>query len=532
MSFRSHHRLTLGGVTLFAVAGLGLAASDPLPGTPGDANAAPGRGRPNVVLIQTDDQAYRQLTRRVMPQTSRLLVQGGTKFTDYVASTAQCCPSRASLLTGQYAHNHGVTSNNVGYPGLSERGNVLPVWLQRAGYWTIHVGKFLNGYERTVEPNSVVAPGWEEWHTVLGSTSYYGYDLFVNGDVRRYGGRRGDHITGVLNRRAVRMVDKYAPKGHPFYLQLDQRAPHSGQHHDPYGRCGRAPMPIPADKRLFRDEGLPNPPSFNEQNMGDKPSFLSSAPKIGAPERRKVRKHWRCGLASLRGVDRGVAKIYDAVKDAGELRKTVFIFTSDNGQFHGQHRLRSGKVLPYEEALHMPLLIRAPKRYRDGAPRVGKIGRPAGNIDLAPTILDLGRARPCSGPGDCRTMDGRSLMPLLRRSGRWPRQRALLTEYRVGDAGRYATCEFAGIRTRDDLYVRHSRVVDPGTSQCVPDDERERYDLKEDPYELVNLCFAGDASNCPAGKKQLDLELRLSQLRDCAGVAGRDPRAGARPFCE
>ena len=170
MSFRSHHRLALGGVTLLAAAGLGLAASDPLPGAPGGAKAAPGGGRPNIVLIQTDDQTYRQLTRRVMPNTKRLLAQHGTRFTDYVASTAQCCPSRASLLTGQYAHNHGVTSNNVGYPGLVDKGNVLPVWLQRAGYRTIHVGKFLNGYERSVEPDSVVAPGWDEWHSVLGNT--------------------------------------------------------------------------------------------------------------------------------------------------------------------------------------------------------------------------------------------------------------------------------------------------------------------------------------------------------------------------
>jgi arylsulfatase A-like enzyme len=483
-------------------------------------------------LIQTDDQAYRQLTRHAMPKTKRLLARGGTKFTDYVASTAQCCPSRASLITGQYAHNHGVTSNNVGYPGLVERGNVLPVWLQRDGYWTIHVGKFLNGYEKTVNPNSVVAPGWEEWHTVLGNTSYYGYDLFVNGKVRHYGGRRGDHITHVLNRRAVRMVDKYAPKGHPFYLQLDQRAPHSGQQHDPYGRCGRAPMPMPADKRLFMDVELPNPPSFNEEDMRDKPSFLRSAPKLTPDERRKARKSWRCALASLRGVDRGVAKVYDAVKDAGELNKTVFIFTSDNGQFHGQHRLRTGKVLPFEEAMHVPLLIRAPKRYRDGAARVEKVGRPVGNIDLAPTILDLTGARPCSDPGECRTMDGRSLMPLLRRSGSWPRARALLTEYRVGDAGRYATCEFTGIRTRDNVYVRHTRVIRPGTSQCVSTDQRERYDLNRDPYELNNLCFGGSGASCPHDEQQLDLELRLSQLRACAGVPGRDGRVSGRPFCE
>ena len=129
-------------------------------------------------------------------------------------------------------------------------------------------------------------------------------------------------------------------------------------------------------------------------------------------------------------------------------------------------------------------------------------------------------------------MDGRSLVPLLRRSGRGRRARALLTEYRAPDAERYATCEFAGIRTRDNLYVRHSRVVDPSTSQCIPADERERYNLKKDPFELRNQCFGGSSGNCPLSDKQFDLETRLSQLRDCAGIAGRDPHVGGQPFCE
>ena len=118
------------------------------------------------------------------------------------------------------------------------------------------------------------------------------------------------------------------------------------------------------------------------------------------------------------------------------------------------------------------------------------------------------------------------------RSGRWPRNRALLTEYRTADAGRYATCEFVGIRTRNDIYVRHSRVIDPGTSECVQDDERERYDLKRDPFELRNLCFAGDSANCPIGAKQLQLETRLGELRNCAGIAGRDHRVDGHPYCE
>jgi len=522
--------LALGGVTLLTAAGLGLAASDPLPGAPGEANAAP-RGRPNIVLIQSDDQTYTQLSQRAMPKTKRLLERRGTLFTDYIASTPQCCPSRASLITGQYAHNHGATSNRVGYPGLIEKGNVLPVWLRQAGYRTMHVGKFLNGYERFTDA-AQVPPGWSQWRLVLGNR-YYKYDYFVNGRVLHHGRGERDHVTHVLNRDAARLVHRYAPKRRPFYLQLDERAPHAANKQSkPHGRCARgAPIPESADKNLFRNEGLPKPPSFNEEDMSDKPSFLRSAPKIGSDEKRTIRKSWRCGLAALRGVDRGVGKIYDAVRDAGELRKTVFIFSSDNGLFHGQHRRRS-KILPYEEALRVPLLIRAPKRYRGGAPRVKRSGRTVGNIDLAPTILDLAGARPCSASGNCRTMDGRSLMPLLRRSSRWPRGRGLLTEYRVGDVGRFASCEFAGIRTRDTLYVRHFRVVEPGTSECVSVDQRERYNLRRDPFELHNLCFGGSSDSCPLDDKQLDLEVRLSRLRSCAGIAGRDDRVGGRPFCE
>jgi hypothetical protein len=108
----------------------------------------------------------------------------------------------------------------------------------------------------------------------------------------------------------------------------------------------------------------------------------------------------------------------------------------------------------------------------------------------------------------------------------------MLTEYQVGDARRYATCDFIGIRTRDDIYVRHSRVVDPGTGECVATDQRERYNLKQDPFELRNLCFGGHAANCPTGEKQIELELRLSRLRNCAGIPGRDQPVGGRPFCE
>jgi N-acetylglucosamine-6-sulfatase len=530
MSFASNHRLALAGATLLAAVGLGLGSSRPVPGAPEGANAAP-NGRPNIVLIQSDDQAASQRTREVMPNTERLLVQRGTTFKSYIATTAQCCPSRASLITGEYAHNHGVTSNEVGYPGLEDKDNVLPVWLRQAGYTTIHVGKFLNGYERFADPTSEVPPGWDVWRSVLGRTTYYDYDYFVNGGVLHHGSQEGDNVTHVLNRDAVRVVHKYAPDRRPFYLELDQRAPH-GARHDPFGRCGRAPIPEPRDEKLFEDASPPKPPSFNENDMSDKPAFINAKPKLGDLARKQVRKRWRCALASLAGVDRGVAKVYQAVKDAGELRKTMFIFISDNGFFYGEHRISGGKVFPYEEALRVPLVIRLPKRYRDGAPRVPNNGRPVGNIDLAPTILDLAKAQPCPPAGSCRTMDGRSLLPLLTHSSGWPAGRGLLTEYRVPDLGRYSTCQYAGIRTRSTIYIEHSRVVDPSTGQCVGTDQREWYDLKHDPFELHNQCFGGSPANCPVGTERLDLDARLTQLRNCAGIAGRDQPVGGRPYCE
>jgi arylsulfatase A-like enzyme len=163
---------------------------------------------------------------------------------------------------------------------------------------------------------------------------------------------------------------------------------------------------------------------------------------------------------------------------------------------------------------------------------VRRVKKPVANIDLAPTILDLARARPCQRRGVCRTMDGRSLLPLLSRSGGWPRRRGLLTEYEVRDLSRYSTCNFDGIRTGTTIYVEHSRVVNPRTGRCVAADQRERYDLDRDPHELHNRCFDGKPSSCPDNAQQLDLESRLDQLRDCAGVAGRDRRVGGRPFCE
>jgi N-acetylglucosamine-6-sulfatase len=521
---------------LLAAVSFGLSTSGGVPGGIDAARAA--SAQPNVVLIQADDQTTTQFKRQFMPKTMRLLTKPGTTFTDYIATTALCCPSRASLITGQYAHNNGVSSNGNkgGYPALIDKGNVLPVWLQQAGYNTIHVGKFLNAYQRYAQRPTDVAPGWTDWQTLLSGEnySYYRYHMSNNGRSVYHGGSNKDYATRVLTRKAVRAVRSYAPSSAPFYLQLDERAPHisSGNRH---GRCGgkiRYPEPDPRDKREFRNAPLPRPPSFNEKNMSDKPAFMRNAPLIGAREKRRIREHWRCGLAALAGVDRSVAGVYNAVKQAGELKDTVFLYISDNGQFYGEHRLVDGKVLPYEEALRQPLVMKVPRTYREGSDRVGSVHVPVANIDLAPTILDLAHAKPCPPQGECRVMDGRSLMPLLNGSGKWPPQRALLTEYRAFHPRNYGTCEFAGIRTRGGIYVQHYSVADPTTGECHQALEVERYDLRTDRFELQNLCHGGLTTRCPSGDQQQELERRLQALRDCAGIQGRDHRVDGRPFCE
>jgi N-acetylglucosamine-6-sulfatase len=528
-------------ITALAGASLALGACSSSTATAPDpkTTATGGRdGRPNVVVIQADDQTVAQFTRRVMPNTFKLLVDHGTTFKDYIATTALCCPSRASLITGQYAHNHGVFANGGdkgGYQALRDKGNVLPVWLERAGYNTIHLGKFLNGYWKVGDDPAAVGPGWDDWQTLINKEdAYYDYDLSNNAQVVHYGDKPRDYVTRVLERKAVRAIRDYSKVSAPFYLQFDERAPHVERNKS--GPCSgrtRYPLPAPKDQDRFRHAQLPAIPSYDEKRMGDKPAFLRHAPRISARAKRMITKHWRCSLASLVSVDRSVARVYNAVKKAGELDRTVFIYLSDNGQFFGEHRVATGKVLPYEEALRQPLVISVPKRYRDGASRVRTVNAAVGNIDLAPTILDLAQGRSCPAGGGCRAMDGRSLLPLLTDQGHWPQQRALLSEYRVFVPHHYGTCKFAAIRTPTTLYAEHYSVTDLKTDECarVRPPEVERYDLTRDPFELNNLCHGGSLAACPVGRSQQRLEGELKRLRKCAGVKGRDERIDGRPFC-
>ncbi len=489
-----------------------------------------GSQAPNIVLVMTDDQALSQTGPEYMPRVTELLQDQGTTFDNAFLTTPLCCPSRAGLLTGQYGHNNGVLTSS--YPYLHRKGNVLPVWLRRAGYVTAHVGKFLNRYHQR-DRRAAVAPGWDQWYTELDTSqdTYYHWDLSRNGRRIHYGAAPNDYAPRVFERSAARLVRRFVPRRKPLYLELDEIAPHPSLHQDRARgqgtRCG--PVPDPRDIGKFADASLPEPPSFNEADVSDKPSFLAHAPPLTASDIRRRTGRYRCGLASLQEVDRTVGHLYRELEALGELGRTVFIFYTDNGTFFGEHRIVAGKLYPYEEADRTPLYIRLPDRYR-GA-RVPEVSEPVANIDLAPTILALAHARPCNGSGRCRVMDGRNLLPLLRgRVPGWAPQRPLGVELHLAYANsKHAACVYAGVRVPGAVFVRHTRVGSASGGRCIRDVERERYDLVGDPYQLHNLCFGG--GSCPEDAEQRRLQHLLARIRHCSGVPGRDPKPRSGHYC-
>jgi arylsulfatase A-like enzyme len=490
------------------------------------APATAGTGKPNVVMVVTDDQRLDEFDASTMPATKKLVADQGTVFTDAIITTPTCCPSRASMLTGQYGHNNGVLANAPGYRALEDPGNTLPVWLQEAGYQTAHLGKYLNGYGGVADPDTEVAPGWDQWYTLMTPRQYYDYNLAENGNKEKYGGKESDYLTRVLNRRATHLIRRFSGKSDPFYIQLDQFAPHteSGQSSGDV-RCKGGTVPDPRDEKLFEKVKVPSRPNFNEKDVADKPSFIRARDRLDSTGKRKVTKRSGCRRASLRAVDRGVRKIVSTLDKEGELNDTVIIFVSDNGYFLGEHRISINKTFPYEEALRVPLAMRVPPGVVGGS-RPAKVKKLVANIDLAPTILELAGGKPCS-EGECRVMDGHSLVGLLKGNGGGiPTDRSLVVEYGRKRDKNGLLCEYAGIRDPARTYLEYTGIA--RGDGCAPIEEGELYDLRRDPFQLTDLF----APNGAARGAQGAMKAKLDALRDCAGIAGRDPRPEGSSYCD
>jgi N-acetylglucosamine-6-sulfatase len=444
------------------------------------------QARPNILVLETDDQTVADMA--ALPKTRALIGDRGTTFANSFVSYSLCCPSRSTLYTGQYAHNHGVLSNKLPTGGFTrlDTSNWLPLWLQAAGYRTMHVGKFLNGYGRDAPPT--VPPGFDDWNGMVDPSTYnyYGYTVDENGVLRTHPGL---YSTDFITARANELIAAAAPGRRPFFMSVAWLAPHSGGPRDPDDPPGIAtPSPALKYRNAFALTPLPKPASFNEADMSDKPLALQGLPRIGAVRAARIQEAYQQRLEALLSVDDAVASIIAELRSVGELDNTLILFTSDNGFFHGEHRVPTGKVLVYEPSIRVPLLMRGP-----GIPRGRTLKQLVSNVDLAPTILDAAQATPG------RVQDGRSLLDLIRDPRvEWGRE--LLLE--SGNPQQGLTTE--GLRNYRWKYVEHS------------DGETELYDLQNDPDELRSLhpepAFAG---------LKAKLAARLHALETCAGTSCR-----------
>lgn len=468
--------------------------------------------KPNIIFILTDDLDADLI--EFMPNVKSLLVAQGVTFANFFDNVTLCCPSRASILRGQYAHNTQVLTNQLPTGGfqkfyvLGHENSTVATWLQLVGYRTCYLGKYLNGYPEGTSSTHVPS-GWNEWYSPVAGNPYsnFNYVMNENGKLVRYGSRAEDYLTDVVARKSVDFIKRAAAQGQPFFMHIALYVPHSPA------------TPAPRHAQLFTDANLPRPPSFNEADVSDKPSFIRNRPLLNDRQIAQMQDFYRKRLQSLQAVDEMLASLIETLKATGQLDNTYIFFTSDNGFHMGEHRLNSGKQTAYEEDIRVLLLVRGP-----GVPAGQILEHLTGNIDLAPTFAELGGA---SLPD---FVDGRSLVPLLRSSppaaDTW--RQGFLIEHWTNQSQAVGTSapegiwepidpmeleqtqqlvipQFAAIRTKDYLYVEYVTG------------ERELYDLKNDPYQLESLHGTADPALIESLAEQ------LAKLKTCAGAsAGSD----------
>ncbi len=455
--------------------------------------ARPAPIRANIVFIRTDDQDLLSLEARksdgelISKKINELLEAQGIKFTNSFVSFALCCPSRVTSLTGQYAHNHKIL-DNAGYRKFENlyANNNLAVWLQRAGYQTMHLGKYINGYGYATNP--AVPPGWDKWFTNFRSVNYYNYLINEEGVIREFGEAPEEYLTDVLTDKAVEYISEVASARKPFFLVVDYYAPHMGS----WG--GDIVTPAPRHDNLLADYEPTFAPSFNEEDVGDKPQKVRDLPLLDETEIERIKDTRRDGLEALMSVDEGVARIIETLAQIGKLKNTYIIFTSDNGFMFGEHRIPQGKNWPYEESIRVPLLIRGP-----GIVPGTTISGLVTNVDYAATIIDIAKAVPGL------RQDGRSLMPLIANPNiKW--RDSFLIE--TGPSPWYT-----GMRSDNYKYLEYDNDLDSNTDEYelynfFPDECRTNGDLYEMESQHANSCYQEMINQ---------FRKRLAELKQCAG---------------
>jgi N-acetylglucosamine-6-sulfatase len=497
-------------VTLVLVTGCGSR-----PAAPVGVTAA---AKPNIVFILADDLSWNLVNRRFTPHIAALERRGET-FDHYFVADSLCCPSRATMLTGDFPHDTGVYGNVGrlgGYRRFRQRrlgARTFAVALRERGYATSMLGKYLNGYG----VRAAVPPGWSDWH-VSDRTGYREFDYVLNDNGRtdHYGGLGGGCVPGgpaadvaaaadaaddygvdVLSRDATSFVSR-AREG-PFALEVATFAPHK-----PY-------TPSPRNACDFPRLAAPRDPSFDAPNI-DAPAWLRARPSLSGSERLAIDRAFRRRAQAMEAVDGLLARVEDALRAEHLLQRTYIVFSSDNGYHMGQHELLPGKRTAFDSDVRVPLIVAGP-----GVPGGRVVHAVVQNTDLYPTLVQLAGGTPSPA------VDGHSLVPLLHRGARrWPtlaliehrgarRLSPLDPDFESGmPSGNPPSYEALRISTRrlphfggrvEAVWVEYRNGA------------REFYDIAADPFERRNLAAR------LSGAQRRELHGLLRRLVGCHDAA-------------
>jgi N-acetylglucosamine-6-sulfatase len=434
-------------------------------GSGGYSLVPPARKRPNIVFVLTDDLSMDLLP--YMPAVQALEGRGIT-FSNFFVTDSDCCPSRTSIFTGDFPHDDKVYSNvglEGGIKGFYRHGDenhTFNLALQKSGYVTAMMGKYLNGYlQPKLSPiaSTAIPPGWNEWDVAGWGYGEFNYTLNEDGRLVHYGHQPKDYLTDVLGARAGRFIDQSAASKRPFFLEVASFTPHR-----PY-------VPAPRDANLFKDLTAPEPPNFDTLPT-DPPAYLRNRTPLTLGELQKINHVFRRRVEDVQSIDDLITRLENALVATGQLNNTYIVFSSDNGLHTGEYRLMPGKLTPYDTDIHVPLVVTGP------GIRAGSVtGAMTENVDLAKTFTQLA--------GTTLPGDGHTLVPLL--EGRKPVdwRNAILVEHHGPKASQYDPdaqepvngdpMSYEAIRTHQFMYVEYSGGA------------RDLYDLQTDPYELTDL---------------------------------------------
>lgn len=428
--------------------------------------SSPANARPNILLIVSDDQRHDQM--QFMPRTQSLIFDQGITFDEAYVTTSRCCPSRSSILTGMFAHNHEVILNS---DPLTK--NTMVEALKEDGYYTGLVGKYLNSYP--LAPEDPPRPEFDYWIGMISGpdgSRYFDTPLNVNGQWTEHSG----YQTHILRDYALEFLRQAKEQPDPFFLLYAPYAPHLPA------------VPAPGDEQLYADMPAHNPPNFNPEDMSGKPQWMQSLPYLTEDQTASIQRDWLHQNQSLNALDESIESLIQELDGLDMLDNTIVIYLSDNGMFLGEHRFPIGKIYVYEESMRVPFALRYPELIKK--PRVES--RLVGNIDIAPTIYEL------AGIPIPEEVDGWSLVSLLRDQpfAKW-REHLLLEGWPLGVAYVENSPPFQAIRNGQYVYVE------------TEGDISELYDIENDPYQLNNLI-----DNPDYDKVVTDLQAILAEERE------------------